>query len=198
MSMEQWDPFRQAMSLRDVMDRLLEESFVRPSLGRRGTGGESLAVDVRENEDQYVVEASLPGVKPEDVQIQVTGDTVTIRGETREEREQRRGENVLMRERRMGSFSRSLRLPMPINAERAEAHFEHGVLTLTLPKAEQARPRRIEVRTGGRQTTENIPVEGTVQSQPSAQGQGMQAGMQGAQGMQGQEGVQEQAGTPHH
>jgi HSP20 family protein len=172
--MERWDPYRDTLSLRDAMDRLLQESFVRPAWGRRGIEGGTVALDVRENENEYTVEASLPGVKPEGVQIQVMGDTVTISGETRQEREQRRGENVLMRERQVGSFSRSLTLPMPIDADRAEARFEHGVLTLTLPKAEQARPRRIQVRgagAGAQGGVEQIPVETGQESGTQAAGQ---------------------------
>ncbi len=161
MAMEPWEPFRQAMSLRDAMDRLMEESFVRPVWSRRGAEGGALALDVRENENDYTLEASMPGVKPEDVQIQVAGDTVTIRGETRQEHEERKGEQFLMRERHYGAYSRSLTLPTPIDTEHAQAQFEHGVLTLTLPKAQQAKPRRIEVRSGERKPGENIHVEGT-------------------------------------
>lgn len=170
MSMEIWDPFNQAMSLRDAMDRLLQESIVRPGPSRRGTETEALALDVRETENEYTLEASLPGVRPEDIQIQVAGETVTIRAETRHEREQKQGEHMLMRERRMGTYYRSLTLPMPINADHVQAHFENGVLRLELPKAEQARPRRIEVWSGmpGQQAG-NIPIAGTSPEQPSGQ-----------------------------
>lgn len=182
MSMEVWDPFNQAMSLRDAMDRLLQDSIVRPLWGRRGMDVEALALDVRETENEYSVEASLPGVRPEDIEIQVTGDTLTIRAQTRQEREQKQGENMLMRERRVGSYYRTLTLPTPIDAEHVQAQFENGILRLTLPKAQQARPRRIEVRAGtSGQQAENIPVEARGQEQ---------------QGTQAQTGTQE--GTPIH
>ena len=91
-----------------------------------------------------MVTASLPGIKPEDVQTTVLGDTLTIRGESKAESEQK-GQNWLLRERRFGSFQRSVNLGTPINADKASAQFEHGVLTLTLPKSEQARPKQIKL-----------------------------------------------------
>lgn len=151
--MEPWDPFTQALSLREAMDRLLQDSFIRPSggPGRRGVEGAMLPLDVRESEDGYTIQASLPGVKPEDVQVQIMGDTVMIRGELREEHEERRGEQVILRERRTGGFARTLTLPVPVDAEHIDASFENGVLTLRLPKAQQARPRRIQVRSAAGQ-----------------------------------------------
>jgi HSP20 family protein len=91
-----------------------------------------------------VVKASLPGVKPEDVEITIHGDTLTIRGEVKAE-EERKGERWHLRERRFGSFQRSLSLATPVNSDQAQAHFEHGVLTLTLPKSEAAKPRQIKI-----------------------------------------------------
>jgi HSP20 family protein len=184
MAMEMWDPFAQAMSLRDAMDRLLQESFIRPSggSGQRAGQGAMLPLDVHESEDNYTIQASLPGVKPEDVQIQIMGDTVTIRGETRENREERRGEQVIMRERRMGSFARTLTLPAPIDADHVEATFENGVLTLRLPKAQQAKPRRIQVRSGDGQRTQQMDAQsaqGAQQNQQNRQGQATGASGQG-------------------
>ena len=91
-----------------------------------------------------MVTASLPGIKPEDVQTTVLGDTLTIRAESRANGEQK-AQNWLVRERRTGSFQRSVSLGTPINADNASAQFEHGVLTLTLPKSEQARPKQIKL-----------------------------------------------------
>ena len=91
-----------------------------------------------------MVKASLPGVKPEDVQITVHGDTLTIQGESKFE-EEKKGERWHLRERRFGSFQRSLSLATPVNSDKAQADFEHGVLTLTLPKAEGAKPRQIKI-----------------------------------------------------
>jgi HSP20 family protein len=142
MAIERWDPFREAISLRDAMNSLFQDSFVRP--GGMSSGGVGLPVDVRENENEYVVHASLPGVKPEDVQITVHGDTLTIRGETKGH-EEKSTENWLIRERRAGAFQRSISFAAPVNADRAVAQFEHGVLTLTLPKAEEAKPKQIKI-----------------------------------------------------
>ncbi len=161
MALEPWEPFTQMMSLREAMDRLLQDTFVRPTVGWRTLEGRQLALDVREEESDYKIEASLPGVKPEDLQIQVMGDTVTIRGESRSEREEKPGGNVLLRERRMGSFSRTFTLPLPVDAEHAQATFKHGVLTLTLPKTEAAKPRRIPVQ-GARPEQQQVQIDTSV------------------------------------
>jgi HSP20 family protein len=138
------------VSLSDAVNSLLRESFVRPgAAGSAGGGGgvAALPLDVAENENEFVVKASLPGVKPEDVQITVHGDTLTIRGETRAEQE-KKGEQWHLRERRYGSFQRSVSLATPIDSDKANAEFEHGVLTLTLPKSERAKPKQIKVGGG--------------------------------------------------
>jgi HSP20 family protein len=143
MTIERWgDPFREVVSLRDAMNSLLQESFVRPLAA--ATGHAALAVDVAETDNEFVVHASMPGIKPEDVQITVHGDTVTIRGEQKAQEEQK-GKNWLVRERRLGVLQRSLGLTAPIDSNKANAKFEHGVLTLTLPKAEQAKPKQIKI-----------------------------------------------------
>ena len=103
-----------------------------------------LPLDVSETEDDFVIKASVPGVKPEDVQITVQGATVSIRGESRSE-EEKKGERWHLRERRFGSFQRSLSLATPVNSDKAQATFEHGVLTLVLPKSEHAKPRQIKI-----------------------------------------------------
>lgn len=145
-----WDPFHDLVSLREAMDRLFEESFVRPQ-GRwlAPVGVETLAVDMYETDDAIVVRAVVPGVKPEDLDVSVTGDTLTIKGETRAEEEVKE-ENYIRRERRYGSFCRSLLVPIPVVADKAEAEFENGVLTLTLPKAEEVKPKAIKVKAKGK------------------------------------------------
>ncbi len=145
MAIERWDPFREAVSLSDAMNLLFRESFVRPTGGTSGQSGlATLPLDVSENENEFVVKASLPGVKPEDVQITVHGDTLTIHGESKFE-EEKKGERWHLRERRVGSFQRSISLPTAVNSDKAQAQFEHGVLSLTLPKSEGAKPRQIKV-----------------------------------------------------
>lgn len=144
MTIERWDPFREAISLRDAMNSLLQESFVRPGGVPAQTGSLTLPLDIGETANEFLVKATLPGIKPDDVQITVQGDTLTIRGECQAE-EEKKGEQWHLRERRSGSFLRSVALPAPVNPDEAQAHFEHGVLTLTLPKSEAAKPRQIKV-----------------------------------------------------
>jgi HSP20 family protein len=144
MAIQLWDPFREAISLRDAMNALLQESFIRPESLLSQDGSAVLPLDVSETEDEFVIKASVPGVKPEDVQLTVQGDAVTISGESRSE-EEKNGERWHLRERRHGVFQRSLTLGTPVEADKAQAYYEHGVLTLTLPKAEGARPRQIKI-----------------------------------------------------
>ena len=141
-----WEPFRDLISLREAMDQLLKESYVRPEtemLASRAAG--ALAVDMYETDEAVVVKTATPGVDPEDIDISITGDTLTIKGETKVD-EEIEEENYLCRERRYGAFSRSLTIPVAVQADEAEAEFEDGVLTLTLPKAEQVKPKAIEVK----------------------------------------------------
>ncbi|MBI3733716.1 MAG: Hsp20/alpha crystallin family protein [Chloroflexi bacterium] len=141
-----WEPFNDVVLLRDPMDRLFEQSFIQPRFflsGRKVATGR-LPLDVTENADELVVKASVPGIKPEDIEITVVGDTLTIKGETKAENKQEK-ENYLLQERRWGSFQRTFTLPMLVQADKARAEFEHGVLTLTLPKADEIKPKQIKV-----------------------------------------------------
>jgi len=141
-----WEPFRDLISLREAMDRLFEESVVRPSSGELARrAGATLAVDMYETDEAVVVKSATPGVDPEDIDISITGDTLTIKGETKVDEEVEE-ENYVYRERRYGAFARSLTIPVPIQADEAEAEFEDGILTLTLPKAEEVKPKAIEVK----------------------------------------------------
>ena len=146
MAIERWDPFREAVSLRDAVNSLFQESFVRSNnlIPAAAGGATPLPLDVRETPEAFVVEASLPGIRPEDVEVTVHGDTLTIRGETRAE-EETQGETWHLRERRSGAFRRTVTLPVPVDADKATADHDHGVLKLTLPKAESARPKQIKV-----------------------------------------------------
>lgn len=140
------DPFRDAMSLRDAVGALFDESFVRPSLFMKEgpEGAARMPIDLSETAEEFVVKASMPGIKPEDVEISVHGDKLFIRGETKVE-EEKKDKNWVMKERRTGRFERVVSLGTPVNADRALARFELGVLTLTLPKVEAARPMQIRV-----------------------------------------------------
>jgi len=145
-----WEPFRDLISLREAMDRLFEESFVQPRAEWPApVGAGALAVDMYETDDAIVVKSAIPGIKPEDLDISITSDTLTIKGETKVE-EELKEEQFIRQERRYGSFCRSLIIPMPVVAGEAEAEFENGILTLTLPKAEEVKPKAIKVKAKGK------------------------------------------------
>jgi HSP20 family protein len=179
MSIQRWDPWRDIVSLREAMNSLLEESFVRPRPGTSQVAG--MPIDLRETDSGYVVEATLPGAKPEDVEISVLGDTLRISAQVHDTSEQS-GEKWLVRERRFGRFERALTLPMQVKSDAATADFRDGVLSISLPKAEVARPRSIQVRPStsasvgsGQQSGQPIEVETdrqlSEQSQPAEQTQ---------------------------
>ena len=139
-----WEPFRDLVTLREAMDRLFAESFVRPG-SAFPTTFEGPAVDMYQTKDEVVVTAAIPGVKPEDIEISVTGEILTIKGEFKQEGKIEEGSYV-RQERRFGQFCRELSLPTQVNADKAKAEFEHGVLTLRLPKAEAVKPKSITVK----------------------------------------------------
>jgi len=141
-----WEPFRDLITLREAMDRLFEESFIHPRTGWPAPlGARALAVDMYETDQDVVIKSSVPGVKPDDLDITITGDTLTIKGETKAEEKVEKA-NYIRQEHRYGAFSRSVTLPTSIVAEDAKAEFENGVLTLTLPKAEEVKPKTIKVK----------------------------------------------------
>lgn len=144
-SLVRWEPFSDLISLRDAMDRLFEESFIRPSRSWLAPRVGELAIDMYETDEDMVVKASVPGVKPEDIDITITGNTLTIKGETKAE-EEIKEENYIYKERRYGAFSRSVTLPGGLVTDKAEAQFENGVLTLRIPKAEEVKPKTVEVK----------------------------------------------------
>ncbi|MCD6291668.1 MAG: Hsp20/alpha crystallin family protein [Anaerolineae bacterium] len=141
-----WDPFRDFMSLRNAVDRLFEDAFVMPSHLLAPTTGWTLALDLAEDENGFVVKAAIPGVKPEDLDVSLTDDVLTIRGEIKAD-EEIKEDQYHLRERRYGTFARSVRLPAPVDAEHVEATYENGILTLRIPKAEQVRPKKITIQT---------------------------------------------------
>lgn len=140
-----WEPFRDFITLRDAMDRLFEQSFVRPMAELGGDRVYRLPVDAYSTEDAVYVEASLPGVNKDNVDISLDGDTLTIRAEVPAPKDE--GRDYAIRERFYGTLQRSLTLNVPVDAAKAEATFENGVLTLRIPKAEAAKPKKISVKT---------------------------------------------------
>ncbi|KPL21833.1 MAG: hypothetical protein AMJ93_08680 [Anaerolineae bacterium SM23_84] len=147
MSLIRWQPFREMMSLRDAMDRLFEESFVRPARGWiTSEVGLQVPLDMYESDGNLVIKADLPGLKAEDVDVSIVNDTLTIKGEYQAE-EERQEENVHIKERRYGKFQRAIRLPTSVDSDSTEATFRDGVLELTLPKTAEAKPKQIAVKT---------------------------------------------------
>ncbi|HVM29215.1 MAG TPA: Hsp20/alpha crystallin family protein [Candidatus Limnocylindrales bacterium] len=139
-------PFGELLSLRQAMDRLFEDSYIRP--GALGEAQHPLPLDVYNEDNAVVIEAALPGVRPDDVEISVLGDTLTISARTSEEKRSEES-GYSYREIRRGSFSRSVALPGGLDADRAAAAFENGLLRLSIPKAEAAKPRQIKVNANG-------------------------------------------------
>ena len=140
-----WEPAREMMTLRDAMDRLFDDAFTRPL--RLNEGHWSVpAVDMYQTDNEIVVKAAIPGVKTDEVQINVTGEVLTIKGEVKE-KEEVNEKAYHLREQRWGMFERTLPLPTDVIADKAKAEFENGVLTITLPKAEEVRPRTISIKT---------------------------------------------------
>ena len=154
-------PFSELVTLRQAMDRLFDEPFFRPATGVPGNDGGNLALDVRTTKDALLVEAALPGVKPEDVDITIVNGTLAIRGETSAERGDKDDDGRwLVREISRGSFVRTVSLPNGLEADKAEATFENGVLSLRIPKAEQVKPKQIRispVTNGSAATTRETP-----------------------------------------
>jgi HSP20 family protein len=147
MVLRRWEPFRELRQMQENMDQL------RCSFGH-GEGEEgdvenwAIPLDVVQQGDNIIVKASVPGVNPEDIDVSIENDVLIIRGQTKEEREHQEG-NYLMRERRSGSFYRALRLPDTVDTDQAQPHYEHGVLTITVPKAESKKAKQLKVSVGG-------------------------------------------------
>jgi HSP20 family protein len=139
-----WEPAREMMTLRDAMDRLFDDAFTRPF--RLNDGQMSmLAVDMYQTDNEVVVKAAIPGVKADEVQINVTGEVLIIKGETHE-KEDVKEKAYHLREQRWGMFERTLALPTDVVADKAKAEFENGILTVTLPKAEEVKPKTIAIK----------------------------------------------------
>ncbi len=146
MSIVQWEPLGNFVTLRDAMDRLFQDSLVRPRMGGWLVPGDGdLALDMYETEDAVVVKTAVPGVKADDIDIAISGNILSISGETKVE-EEIKEENYIRRERRYGSFSRSIALPEGVNPDESEASFEDGILTLNVPKAPDSKPKVIKVK----------------------------------------------------
>jgi HSP20 family protein len=145
MAMVRFDPFSDMLPLREAMNRLFEDSMVRPnSMPSRAA---TIPMDVYVDGDDYVLEVAVPGIDPNSVDVQVLGSQITISGEYTAAPE---GRQYLHRERSVGRFERTVNLPTELDPNKAQAHYEHGLLRLTVPKAETAKPRRIALNVSSR------------------------------------------------
>jgi HSP20 family protein len=136
-----YNPFSEMVSLREAMDRLFADSFI-PFRGE-GLGTRGVAANLYETGEGFTLQLPLPGVKPEDVEITVLQDTISLKWEYKAELP--KDAQVHWNGLQAGQYQQSFTLPAPINAESVEAHSDNGILTLRLPKAEHARARTIKV-----------------------------------------------------
>lgn len=141
--LSRWDPFRDMLSMRRAMDRLFDHSMEPWPENAMW----DLPLDVVENKDEFVVKASLPGMNPDDLEITFNDNVLTIKGETKEDKEIKE-EQYHLHERRQGVFTRSISLPNRVKSDAISAHYDAGVLTLKLPKAEEAKAKRISINVG--------------------------------------------------
>lgn len=142
-NLTRYNPLREMVGMRDEMDRIFEDFFSRSPISYEGYG--TVNLDMMQTDDQVIVKASMPGVKADDLNISISGDTLTIRGEMKSEEEIKNADYHL-HEIKQGSFARSVMLPCPVIADKAKAEFEDGILKLVLPKAEEVKPKTITVK----------------------------------------------------
>ena len=140
-----WEPAREMMTLREAMDRLFDDAFTSP-INLSGNNWSVPAVDMYQTDNEVVVKAALPGIKAEEVQINITGDVLSLKGEVKQNEEVKE-KAYHIREQRWGTFERTLVLPSNVVADKAKADFENGILTITLPKAEEVKPKTITIKT---------------------------------------------------
>jgi len=141
-----WTPFREVSRLRDEMDRLWQDFFGSGRRALRPRAEEWIpAVDISDTADKVTVKVEVPGMDAKNIEISLSGDTLTIKGEKRAEKEEK-GENFYLAERSYGSFARSLRLPAEVDADKIEATYNQGLLTITCPKKEVVKPKQIEIK----------------------------------------------------
>jgi HSP20 family protein len=143
-----WSPFQQLNRLRNEIDRLFGSPFEDLTTPETTSFFEGWApsVDLYEDKDKFMIRAELPGMKKDDIEVSATGDTLTISGEKKREEESKEGQDTYRAERFFGRFQRTITLPAPIDASKVQAQYKDGLLTVTVPKAEEAKRKQIEVR----------------------------------------------------
>ncbi len=145
MEMVPWKPFRELGRLRDEMDRLWEDFFGERRFFAPSERKYHPSLDVTESKDELIVTAEISGMDAKDLDISVSDGILTIKGEKKQEREEKE-ENYHLMERRYGTFSRTVRLPAEIDVEKVDATYNQGILKIVLPKKEEAKPKQIEVK----------------------------------------------------
>ncbi|MCB8982114.1 MAG: Hsp20/alpha crystallin family protein, partial [Ardenticatenaceae bacterium] len=133
--------------MRNEIDRLFEDAFSAPVGKWERSSVWGFPLDVTENDDTFTVKAAVPGMNPDDLDITISDNVLTIKGETHSE-ETKEDEKVHLQERRLGSFMRSISLPTPVESDNVDATYENGVLTLSIPKAAEVKPKRISIKAG--------------------------------------------------
>src|SRR5215471_15113879 len=160
MSIVRYDPFRDLRTLQEEVNRLftgnLSRAFEDEGIAR---GAWSPNVDIYENKEQIVLEAELPGMKREDFDLSVENSVITLRGQRQFEKKDE-SDNYHRVERAYGSFTRSFTLPNTVTAEDANAEYKNGVLRVTLPKREETKARRIEIKTENGDASKTIEASG--------------------------------------
>jgi HSP20 family protein len=144
-AMARWDPFRDLMSIQNELNRLFGRTYGGEAGAPAATGSWVPPLDVYETKEDFIVTMDLPGIEPDSVDVTVEDSTLTVSG-SRELSSETREENYLRVERRYGQFSRSLSLPASADANKIDAHFDKGVLTISVPKAEEAKPKKITIK----------------------------------------------------
>jgi len=142
---ERWDPFREMMTLRNRVDHLFESMFARPRGASLATIFDYPALDMYASDGKIKVDVLLPGVKPEEVELTISGNTLTIKGE-RKAKEEVKDEHYYRHEMHYGAFTRAVTLPEMVDVAKPEATFENGVLTVSFPKLKTVEPKRIEIK----------------------------------------------------
>ena len=142
-----WRPFGELTSLRREMDRLWENFFGERPLPRIWEREWAPSLDVSETKDNFVVKAEVPGIDAKDIDISLTGDVLTIKGEKKQEKEEKEEDYHLV-ERSYGSFSRSVRLPAEVESDKIKASYKNGILNITLPKSEKVKAKEVKIKVG--------------------------------------------------
>jgi len=171
MAIIRWEPAREVNSLQGDLNRLVSSFFdatsVPATTNGRARARWTPAMDLVEQDNQFVLRADLPGLSEEDVKIEVDGNVLAISGERRTEREHK-GQGYHRVERAFGSFARSLRLPEGVDADAIEASFDHGVLEVRIPKPAAKQPHRVAINGGGETAAPAVAEEAPEEPTPAA------------------------------